>query len=119
MKFLNYILLTLALSSVGVFAQDVSADELPAATIDANYYVTLDNSQPLSEYYKVDISHLSFADEAEATKLLGVYVSGNLISNEVNYSENYMIIHIHTEYVTDPTLEGIQEYLGLLTKPVE
>ena len=117
MTVFKYILLAIALSTSAAFAQEMATEDLPTATIDANYYVTLDNSQPLSEYYKVDISHLSFADEMQAKKLLGIYVTGNLITNEVNYSENQMIIHIHTEYATDPTVADIQEYLGTLTKP--
>ncbi|MEM9328986.1 MAG: hypothetical protein AAGA85_25195 [Bacteroidota bacterium] len=37
-----------------------------AASISAAYAITLDNTQPLQEHYRADISHLSFADKEAA-----------------------------------------------------
>ena len=114
-------LLVLAISLVlttGTFAQDVPAEELPVATIDENYYVTLPE-MPVQEYYFVDISHLDFADEQEAIYLLTSYVTANLISNQIFYAEGYMVIRIHLEYIPDEEvdLEQLQDYLNHLTKP--
>ena len=117
MKLLKMLVLVLGLSSVGSFAQDIVVEELPIATISDVYYVTLPDA-PVEEYYYIDISHLDFEDEQEAVYLLGAYVTGNLITNEVFYSENYMIVQIHFEYVDGPIpLEDLQAYLGILSKP--
>ena len=118
MKFLKPIILTLGLFALNTFAQEPVVETLPTASIDANYYVTLDLSVPLSEYYKVDITHLEFENETDAIKTLRFYVSGNLVSNQVYYDEGYMLLQIHTDYLgEDATSEQVQEYLGLLTKP--
>jgi hypothetical protein len=117
MKLLKMFVLTLGLSSVGSFAQDMVVEDLPVATISDVYYVTLPDA-PVEEYYYIDISHLDFEDEQEAIYLLGAYVTGNLITNEVFYSENYMIIQIHFEYVDGAiSLADLQSYLGILSKP--
>jgi hypothetical protein len=116
MAIYKYIALALTLGTLNLSAQD-KAGTLQTATIDANYHVTLDPDLPLADFYKVDISHLSFENEAEAIKLLGVYVSGNLVSNEVKYAEKYMLIKIHKSFVPDATTAQMQEYLGQLSKP--
>lgn len=110
--------MAVGLAATSTFAQDVAVEELPIATIDESYYVTLPEI-PVVEYYYVDISHLDFEDEQEAIYLLGAYVTGNLITNEVFYSEGYMVIHIHTEYIPDEEidLEQLQDYLNHLSKP--
>ena len=117
MKLLKMLVLVLGLTSVGSFAQDYVVEDLPIATISEVYYVTLPDS-PVEEFYYIDISDLDFEDEQEAVYLLGAYVTGNLITNEVFYSENYMVIQIHSEYVDGPiSLEDLQAYLGILSKP--
>lgn len=117
MKLLKMLVLAFGLSAVGSYAQDIVVEDLPVATISDVYYVTLPDT-PVEEYYYIDISHLDFEDEQEAVYLLGAYVTGNLITNEVFYSENYMIIQIHFEYVDGPiSLEDLQAYLGILSKP--
>ena len=110
--------MSLGLSAVSSFAQDVPVEDLPVATIGETYYVTLPEA-PLEEYYYIDISHLEFADEHEAIYLLGAYVSGNLVTNEVFYSENYMILRVHFEYMgaTILAVSELQDYLGQLSKP--
>ena len=117
MKLLKTLVLVLGLTSVGSFAQGIVVEDLPVATISDVYYVTLPDA-PVEEYYYIDISHLDFEDEQEAVYLLGAYVTGNLITNEVFYSESYMLIQIHFEYVDGPiSIEDLQAYLGILSKP--
>jgi hypothetical protein len=117
MKLFKTLLLALGLLSISSYAQDIVVEDLPVATISDVYYVTLPDA-PVEEYYYIDISDLDFEDEQEAIYLLGAYVTGNLITNEVFYSENYMIIQIHFEYVDGPiSLEDLQAYLGILSKP--
>jgi hypothetical protein len=119
MKLLKILTIALGLASVSSFAQEVVAEELPLATISSDYIITLDPDLPVQNYYKADISHLTFSDETEAKKLLAAYCTGNLISNEVFYSEGYMIIRIHTEYMGgDLDYDKLHEYLhNYLTKP--
>ena len=119
MKILKALFLTLAIGSFGSYAQDIPDDELPIATLDENYHLTLNEEMPLEDYYRVDISHFEFASEEEAIKQCRLYLSGNLISNEVHYGENYLIVHIHTEYMGDDVShERFQAYLELITKPL-
>jgi hypothetical protein len=119
MKLFKLLVLAFGLTlSAGAIAQDVPVEDLPVATIDENYYVTLPE-MPVQEYYFVDISHLDFADEQEAVYLLTSYVTANLISNEIFYAEGYMVIRIHLEYIPEEEvdLEQLQDYLNHLTKP--
>lgn len=117
MKILKTLTIFAGLTAFGSFGQ-MPTEDLPSASINSDYYVTLDPASPLSSYYKVDISHLSFENAEAAKKTLGFYVTGNLITNEVHFAENYMIIQIHTEYLPEDTnLEDVQDYLGHLTKP--
>lgn len=119
MKLFKILVMALGLSAVNAHAQDVVIEDLPVATINTSFYVTLPDI-PVQEYYFVDISHMVFADEQEAIYLLTSYVTGNLITNEIHYADGYMIIHIHTEYVEgEIELAQLQDYLNHLSKPVE
>ena len=119
MKFPVFLLFICILFSSASFAQEVTEEELPVATISDSYIVTLPTDIPLTTHYKVDISHLAFTDETEATKTMRQYLTGNLITNEVNYAEQSMIIHIHTEYLNgDLDITKVQHYLSnSLPKP--
>jgi len=111
--------MALGLAAVNSHAQDIALEDLPVATINSSFYVTLPEI-PVAEYYYVDISHMVFADEQEAIYLLTSYVTANLITNEIHFADGYMIIHIHTEYVDGEIDRAeLQEYLNNLTKPVE
>lgn len=120
MKLLKIFALAVGLFATGAYAQDYVVEELPIATINEEFYVTLPEIT-VEEHYYVDISHMDFEDEQEAIYLLTSYVTGNLVSNEVFYTENYMILRVHTEYMPDGEIprEQLQEYLNNLTKPVE
>lgn len=80
-------------------AQEMDADALPTGTLSNDFFLTLDPAVPVSPYYKVDISHMGFTNEADAVKQCRDYLTANLISNEVFYDEGYMIVRIHTEYM--------------------
>ncbi len=112
------LLLTVGLFSIMGYSQEVALDEMPTATLTEGFYLTLDPSAPVSNYYKVDISHMGFVTEEEAIKQCRAYLSGNLISNEVHFSENYLIVRIYTEYMGgDLDLVKLQTYLNQLSKP--
>lgn len=118
MKILQALILAFGFGSLSSYAQEVAIDKLPIATIDENYYVTLPISDEVEEFYYIDISKFTFSSEEEAQKVMNTYVLANLISNEVNYADKYMIIRIHVEHLKgDFRIESIQEYLGYLTKP--
>jgi hypothetical protein len=119
MKFLKSLFLALALCTFGAIAQDVPLEDLPTANLNADFYLTLDSESPMSNYYFVDISHLDFANEAELIKQCNFYLTANLITTTPHYSENYLIVQIHTEYLGgDATLEQVQTYLNQLSKPL-
>jgi S-methylmethionine-dependent homocysteine/selenocysteine methylase len=119
MKILKSLFLTMALSTFGLMAQDVPLEELPTATLNSDFYLTLDSESPVSNYYYVDISHLDFASEAELIKQCGYYLTANLITTVANYTEQYLVVQIHTEFLADgATLEQIQTYLNQLSKPL-
>lgn len=105
------------LSSVGSFAQELVIEELPVATINENFFVTIPEI-PLQENYFIDISHMDFVDEADAIKKFAVFVTGNLVTPDVHYADNYVILHIHTEFMGgDLDIVKMQTYLNQLTKP--
>jgi hypothetical protein len=95
----------------------VKTPPLTVASIDTNYRITIP-SIPIQRYYYVDISHLCFASEEEAIRILEFYLTANLITPVIYYGEGYLIIQILTEYIPDVTdYEGLQFYLDHLTKP--
>lgn len=111
-------ILAVGFLSFASFSQDLDLESLPTATLTEDFYLTLDPSVPVAEYYLVDISHMGFTTEAEAIKSCRNYLSGNLISNQVFFSENYLIVHIHTEYLGgDLDYAKVQNYLNQLSKP--
>lgn len=119
MKLFRILAMALGFTSISSIAQDVPVEELPIATIASNYYITLPEI-PVENYYYIDISHMVFADEAEAVYLLSAYCQANLITCEVFYPEHYMIIHIHAEYMPGGVMmdrADLQDYLGHLPKP--
>ncbi|NOQ73342.1 MAG: hypothetical protein GQ574_15155 [Crocinitomix sp.] len=119
MKILKSLFLTMAFSTFGLMAQDVPLEELPTATLNSDFFLTLDAESPVSNYYYVDISHLDFANEADLIKQCGYYLTANLITTVANYSDHYLVVQIHTEFLEDDaSLEQIQTYLNQLTKPL-
>jgi hypothetical protein len=119
MKIVKILFFALCVFTSAAFGQDIPVDELPTATINENYLLTLDASAPLSEYYKVDISHLTFANENEAVKTMKRFLTANLVSNQVYYSEQYMIVKLHLEYLGETAnITDVQHYLhNYLAKP--
>jgi len=117
MKRLLFLILPI-LITFNSYSIPVKTPPLAVASIDTNYRITIP-SIPIQRYYYVDISHLDFADEQEAIYLLTSYVTANLISNEVFYSEGYMQIQLHLEHIpeSDRTVAKMQNYLNCLTKP--
>ena len=119
MKLLKTYLLVLGFISFGSIAQDIPVESLPVATINENYLVTVPEI-PIQEYYFIDISHLTFASEEEATKLLEFYLTANVIRPIIHYSDNYVVLQVMVEYIDgDTDYNNLQFYLNHLTKPLE
>jgi len=117
MKHLKFLFLVLGLTTFGSFAQDVPVEDLPVATIDSHYLVTIP-ATPLVEYYYIDISSMDFTDASEAETRIRETLEANLTSFEVNFSEGYAIMHVHIEYMGDDLdVPKFQTYLGYLAKP--
>lgn len=113
MKMIKTLVLFFLFCGFNATAQEMPTEGLPTATINNALTVTLDETAPLSPYYRVDISALSFENEANAKKQFSTFVSGNLIRNEVHYSDQFMIIHIRTEHLPEgATLAELQSYLN-------
>ena len=73
---------------------------------------------PIAAAYYVDISHLTFEDEAEADKLIHFYLTANLIKPELHYDENYVIVIVNTDYISEEfSHTDFNFYLDHLTKP--
>lgn len=91
-----------AFFSLGV---NFSFGQLPTqyetATITSDYCVSLDATKPVSEYYKIDISALNFADETEARKAFG-YISNNYLSYVVDFDNHSAYLHIHLDRTQNP-----------------
>lgn len=114
------IICSLILGTLSAHAQDIDPEGLPTGTLTTDFYLTLDPSVPVSNYYKVDISHMGFENETEAIKKCRYYLTGNLITNEVHFEEGYIIVRIHTEYMGgDLDYDKLTAYLKQLTKPTE
>lgn len=112
--------MVLGMLNFSSYAQDVPVEDLPTATIADDYYVTIDPTIPIQDFYRADITHLGFTSQTEGQDLLNIYVNGNLIDAALNLEEGYAIIHIHTEFFPageEATHAQLQNYLNQLTKP--
>lgn len=119
MKLLKLFFFALGFSALNATAQDVPVEELPVATIDDKFLVTVPEI-PIEEYYFIDISHLTFADDEEALKKLNFYLTANVVEPIINLEDNYLILHVKTEYIGgDTDYNNLQFYLNHLTKLVE
>ena len=70
-------------------------------TINANYCVTIDTTQPLQEFYRLDIAHLNFATEIDAQKAFG-YISNNRLTYRVDYANQVAYLKIHADRTQTP-----------------
>ena len=117
MKLFKTYLLLIFLVSLPVFGQ-VSEDYLEAEISD-DFTITLNQTEPIQSVYKADITSLGFESEEQATKVFGYFLVANLVSNELHYSEGYVLIKINLEYLAeDATHEALNTYLNQLPKPI-
>jgi len=70
-------------------------------TINADYCVTIDTSQPLQEFYKIDIAHLNFANETDARKVFGA-ISNNLLTYRVDFANHTAYLNVHADRTKNP-----------------
>lgn len=119
MKLFKILFLAFGFSAVSSYAQEVPIEELPVATIDESFLVTVPEI-PIEEYYLIDISHLTFLDDEDANKKLNFYLTANVIQPIINLEEDYVVLHVLVEHLGgDTDYNNLQFYLNHLTKPVE
>lgn len=83
----------------------------PSATINSEFCVSISMDSPLSEFYTIDISGLSFESETDAINKFG-FICNNFITYTVNYSENKVVLHLHLDRTYEPmNLEWWGDYL--------
>lgn len=70
--------------------------EYGEAKIDANYCVSIDTSKPLQSFYKLDIAHLNFDNEADAQKVFGA-ISNNYLTYRADFTNKVAYLKIHSE----------------------
>ena len=105
MKYFKHslILLTFLTAFNSSFSQmDFNAMEANAgnATMDQNFCLTLDITEPLVDIYMFDISTLGFADNDAATKKFN-RISNNLISYVADYDNNRGFARVYSDRIPD------------------
>jgi hypothetical protein len=70
-------------------------------TINTSYCVTIDTTQPLQEFYKIDISHLNFATATDAQKVFGA-ISNNRLTYRVDFANHAAYLKVHADRTTTP-----------------
>lgn len=72
-----------------------------SASITADYCVSIDTTQPLQEYYQMDISHLNFATETDAKKVFG-FISNNRLTYMVDFNNHVAYLRVHADRTPQP-----------------
>lgn len=117
MKLLKTYLIFIFLVSLPVFGQ--VSEEFLEAEIGEDFTITLNQSEPIQSVYKADISSLGFINEEQASKVFSYFLVANLVSNELHYSEGFVLIKINLDYLPDDaTHDALHTYLNQLPKPV-
>jgi hypothetical protein len=117
---MNSTLKMIALSMIAIAPYGAGAQTHPAAevtaTITTENCVTLDATQPLQNFYSIDIAHLGFASEYEAKKHFG-HIMNNLVSYHVDFANTKVVLEVHIDRVSSSTdVAWWNEYLSSLCK---
>ncbi|MCH2233720.1 MAG: hypothetical protein MK078_05650 [Crocinitomicaceae bacterium] len=90
------------LTTAGIAQTDVPTfDEQGSAEIDLNKCVTLDNKTEVQNYYVINISHLGLTNENDTWDYFN-YISDNLLTYHVFYSEMKVTLQLHLERTDEP-----------------
>ncbi len=99
MKLFRVLFLGLGLITFSSYAQEAADIEaLPEATLTTNYVISFPDA-PMTTAYYIDVAHLGFENQTDGEKKLDYYLTGNLVTPELNFEEGYVILHVHTEYM--------------------
>jgi len=71
------------------------------ATINSTYCVSIDTSQPLKEFYQIDITQLNFATELDARKVFG-NISNNRLTYKVDFANHVAYLQVHADRTQTP-----------------
>lgn len=116
MKKLKNVFLTAACVFMwaGVYAQSYVPAASTEASITTDYCVTVDNTQPLQQFYSIDIAHLGLESEYAAKKKFG-HIQNNLISYHVDFENTKVILELHIDRAPEGTdVSWWNEYLSSL-----
>ena len=111
MKYLDKFLFLFCpfLFAINSYSQEDAA--YPSATMDSEFCVSISMASPLSEFYTIDISELTFESELDAINKFG-FICNNFITYVVNYSENKVVLQLHLDRTYEPmNLEWWGDYL--------
>lgn len=89
------------LLSTTSFGQTQWPDNYGQGTINTDYCVTIDTTKPLEEFYRIDISHLNFASEADAQKVFGA-ISNNRLTYKVDFTNQVAYLKVHADRTQHP-----------------
>ncbi|MCG8578100.1 MAG: hypothetical protein MI810_24685 [Flavobacteriales bacterium] len=109
------LLIALFSGSVSIYAQDWDEGiTFSSATISESYCVELDPTQPVAEWYSMDISEFGFTDETIARNQF-LQRSNNLVSFNINFEEQIAYARIHLDRTPEPKdIVWWNEYLASL-----
>ena len=87
------------IASSAAIAQD--EESYLSATCSDEFCVTLDATSPIQEFYKIDIAPFVFATYEDAQNKFG-YISNNLLTYNVDFENNRVILQVHTDRTEAP-----------------
>lgn len=106
-------LTALAMCAFWSFGQSVP-EAHATATISDSYCVSIDATQPLQDYYEIDIAHLGFVDAESAQAKFG-FIQNNLMTYYVDFTNLKVIMELHLDRTNDPkNVAWWSEYLTSL-----
>jgi len=111
---------SIILSTGFAFITAASVAQVPetsaSATITTDNCVTLDATQPLQNFYSIDIAHLGLSSEYLVKKHFG-HIENNLITYYVDFAHSKVVLELHLDRVpADKDLTWWGEYLTSLCK---
>jgi len=93
--------LAICLLTLGLISFGQETKTLPTASCSDEFCVQLDATLPIQDYYKIDIAPFGFATYEDAQNKFG-YISNNLLTYNVDFDNNQVILQVHTDRTPEP-----------------
>ncbi|MCG8574990.1 MAG: hypothetical protein MI810_08920 [Flavobacteriales bacterium] len=94
-----YVVTCLLFTSLISFSQD--PESYPVANCTESFCVSLDATQPIQTYYKIDIAPFEFENYEAAQAKFG-YITNNLLTYTVDFENQRVILQVHNERTPEP-----------------